>query len=760
MKRFALGSLAALLSAAAAPALAAPAIQADPVAEARAALLARSPVLATLSLAHTETLTLAGGRKVVRFAQRYAGIPVVGRGAAVLLDASGAPTALATSRVERKLPASATPGVDRAAAAAVASAAARVSFDAGAARLAWLPAGDGARLVWTFYRAATGLPYAPAVAIDARTGKVVLALDAVRFDRAATVHPINPVTTPDPAPVTLDALPPGAATLTSELLRVNNCIDEQSLTLGKYPIHACVMKQLAVADAQGDFPYAFSSDTAQEDEYAEVAMFYHASKAYAYYTEIGMPELEHKPLDLVVNLRMPPGWETFDFQQMQNTQLPLEPYNNAFYTPENPFFGAFGPDGAGLWFGQGVFTDFAYDGDVVYHELGHAMVDRTIDLVYYFHLDEQGASVAPGAMNEGLADYFSSAITGDGKVGEYAAQNFFQLAAGNIRDLDNDHTCPANVSGEAHTDSTLFSGALWKVRSALPAPQQKELDAALMTALLMAPSGDVSYDELAEVMRASVEASPLGKVVADALVAELTTRGVLPKCQRILEYTGETIIGSDPKLANAFVAPGRYLIPLDESTPYAPGVLQVHLELEPDTEKVRVQIQDAPGGGNQFGEGKPYEPALLARFDSTPIEFSYGTGTASSNAGDPIEFPSFRNLELEVPEGATELYVMIVNKGDQDGRYTALTLFQQSAPKNTGGSGGTSGSGGTGGGSAGAGGSLAAEDDPELSPHGGCACRTPSAPALTAPGVWALTALGLALLRRLRSASRARAARG
>ena len=47
-----------------------------------------------------------------------------------------------------------------------------------------------------------------------------------------------------------------------------------------------------------------------------------------------------------------------------------------------------------MWFGQGPRHDYAYDGDVVYHEFTHAVVDATIQL--------PSAINAPGAMNEGL----------------------------------------------------------------------------------------------------------------------------------------------------------------------------------------------------------------------------------------------------------------------------------------------------------------------------------------------------------------------
>jgi MYXO-CTERM domain-containing protein len=769
MKRIVSGLLAALCVATAAPAIAAPSLllpsvtaplpPSDAVSTARASLIARDPAIAKLTLSHERSSRLPDGRRVVRFAQLHAGIPVIGRGASVVLDASGAPTGLAAARLQRSFPGGSAPAIDGARAADAASALARLPFAPAEARLAWLPSGSQARLVWTFYASASPLPFAPALAIDADTGEILLAGNAVRFDRAATVHTLNPITTPEPSAVVLDGLPQGASVLTSELLSVQNCIDEGTLSTGKYPIHACVMKQLAHADAQGDFPQTFSSDTDQEDAYAEVAMFYHASKAYTFFTNLGMPELEAKPLNLVVNVRMPAGFDSFDFQLMTDLSRPLEPYNNAFFTPDNPFaqiFG-FGPPGAGLWFGQGNFADFAYDGDVVYHELGHALVDRTIKLVHYWHLDQQGASASPGALNEALADYFSSALTGDSRVGEYAATNFQHLGSGEIRDLANNHSCPKNLSGQVHADSTLFSGGLWNVRTALSEPQRAELDAAVMTALLASPSGDLGYEELAEMLVAAVSSSTLGQTTADALAAELTSRGVLPRCERIFEYSGQPLYGAEPKMAYAFGAPGTYSVPLKSSTPYVPGLFQVHVAVDADADKLRIQIDEVPISAGQWGDGDPFQPAVLVRFDATPIEFSYAGSIASSNAGAAIAMGAIRSAEVDVPEGATEVYVMVVNQGDLDGYFTNLSVTKKTAPKNTGGSGGKAATGGAAG-AAGSGGAPALSEPGDLSPAGGCACRaTPEGAPRTLVG---LALLGLALLgRRLRSRSRARSGR-
>lgn len=67
-------------------------------------------------------------------------------------------------------------------------------------------------------------------------------------------------------------------------------------------------------------------------------------------------------------------------------------YNNAFFTGRQMVYGT----------GDGVyFKDFCFDITVVAHELGHAVVDSTVRLVY------QGQS---GALNESYADVFAIAL--------------------------------------------------------------------------------------------------------------------------------------------------------------------------------------------------------------------------------------------------------------------------------------------------------------------------------------------------------------
>src|SRR5262249_37717298 len=142
----------------------------------------------------------------------------------------------------------------------------------------------------------------------------------------------------------------------------------------------------------------------------------------------------------------------------------------------------------------------------------------------------------PGAMNEGLAHFFSSAIAGDPDVGEYAAKDLDpNLTA--LRSLSNPDACPSAVSGEVHQDATMFSGSLWDVPKTLPAAQQAEFDGAVFKAMNSSPTGDLAYEEFGELILSAIQASPLGKPVADALTAAFTARGLWPKCTRIIEST-------------------------------------------------------------------------------------------------------------------------------------------------------------------------------------------------------------------------------
>lgn len=708
---------------------------------ARAALRVAVPAADTVSLGEGRTTVLANGQRVVKMQQVYRGLVVAQRGATVVFGGDDS-ARLVSARLEEDLPADIAPAITAADAAAIATARTRLVAGASDPVLVIWPTPDGNKLAWAVSPAAIpGIPYAPVVVIDAKSGRVILHYNAARSLNQANVYPSNPVKSPSLTPATLP-LSAGGTTLDNPLIVSKNCIDQHSVKmLFGFNVHTCDLLQTAAPDANGDFLIAPGVDTDGEDAFSEVSMFHHANRAYDFF-RVFDPTLDvnnKKPLTTVSNLRVPQGFDTFDQTKLSDPDLPLAPFQNAFFAPNNPIFSSvFGITGGAMWFGQGPVKDYSYDGDVVYHEFTHAVVEETLKLAGTPHMDEFGASYSPGAMNEGLADYFSSALTGDPDVGEYASQDFAPGSKA-IRTLANDDACPGAVGGEVHQDSTLFSGALWETRAALPAMEQAQLDEAVFTAMNSSSTGDLGYEEFAKLVLDAVTASPLGKAGADALTAAFTKHGVLPRCTRVIEYTGGKVDG--PKdLYNLWFAPGTQTTGASDPG-YTPGVVQFHQKLPDNPLKITVffkKVNVNSGGGFGMG-GTPFVPKVLVRFTADPIQFTYKPLATTEDVLvlDPVESGNDYSVTIDAPPNEpTDVHVMIGSAGETDGAYQAFALEVEAGPPDPPAT--TSSGSGT-----------VDETGDEI---GGCGCALPGEGPMTGgAALAAIAALGLAAARRRRS---------
>ncbi len=706
--------------------------------------VARSALATTLAggeaeLAHARTTRVAGRDRVVRFQQLHRGVPVAFRGASVVLQGNGAPL-YAVTRVEAVLP-DTTPAIDASVAADAAGRALGSATTGSDARLAIVPVNGAATLAYVVYPSARslGIPWAPVVLVDARSARLLGGWNAAVSAGAAKVYPANPVASPNLVDVVLP-VGAGVTTLENERVKSLNCIDTKQVKpvnfMGlNFNAHVCDLLQTATADVNGDFPQAPGGDTEPEDAFSELSMFYHVNQGYAFFQALGMSDLDTKPLPTISNLRLPDGYQSTDLAKMANPNLPLVPFQNAFFAPANPIFSSiFGLPGSAMWFGQGPLRDYSYDGDVVYHEFTHAVVDHTLKLVGNWHADAQGLVDSPGAMNEALADFFAAVITGDSKMGEYAAKD---LAPGltAIRDLSNDLTCPANLSGEVHSDSQFWSAGLWKARSALAPAARSKFDQALFDVMAAAPGGDLGFEDLSELFVESVKAE-IDQTAADALSQELKQRGALPACQRVREWAGQPLSGTDKFMSNALIAPG--LRSALGSLPYAPGVLQFHVAV-PAATTLNVQftqVKVSSSSNLPFLQGTPFAPKLLVRWGDEPIRFSYDPDfAATSDALVDVSLASNTGTAvLEVPAGTTSAYVMIVNAGDQDGGYKSLAFEFSGTPDA-----GPADGGDDAGTDAGTGGSAAKKAD--SGGDDGCGCRA----AGSARSGWTLALGALAL---------------
>ena len=704
------------------------------------------PGLAAASFAPSRTIALRTGERVLKLAQTHQGLPVVQRGAAITFGADGVARHV-SAWIEDDLPASVIPGVSVDVAAAVAAKRARLPADASRAELVIWPSADASKLAWVVApESIPGVPYAPVVVVDALSGEVIVHFNTALHLNQAKVYPSNPKKSPALVEVTLP-VGAGEGTLQNELISSRNCIDQKNTkTLQGITVHVCDLLQTATPDASGDYLQAPGADKDPEDAFAEVSMFHHATRAYEYFRTFDdkLDINAGQPLTTVSNLRIPQGFDTFDLAKLGNVDLPLVPFQNAFFAPSDPLFQTvFGLSGGTMWFGQGPFKDYSYDGDVVYHELTHAVVNATLKLVGTPHMDKYGTSMSPGSINEALADFFSSALTGDGDCGEYAVQDF-SPALDAIRKLDNSDACPKDVGGEVHQDSTLFSGALWGVRKSLDAGKQAQFDAAVFSAMNSSATGDLGYEDMAKLLREALVASPLGKPVADALDAAFTAHGVLPECSRVMEHKGAPLTGP-AALQGLWFAPGTQTTGATKDG-WTPGVVQVHAALLPGATKLTVDLRkvDIGGGGGIFGGGgTPFKPKVLVLFGAAPITFTYKPLKAPADllVVDPVASDNDYTVDVPVPPGATDVHVMIASAGQADGAYTTLDLTTDavSSSSSSSSSGSTSSS------------SSSSGSAGETSEEGGCGCAVPgdeTAPrgALAA----ALAALGLMLSRRRR----------
>ena len=627
------------------------------------------------------------GDTIVRYAQAHHGLPVIGRGASVRLSAGGQPIATVLD-LETELPARTDATVTPKDAASIASARMVLGAAAKDAHLVVWPTLDrGARLAYVVLPPVLpGIPMRPRVMVDAETGEILEARDLITFAKA-NMFQFNPTKTPSASLYDLPMSTEGA-TLTNPFIQASNCIDKKSVKPVDFAgfalnVHICDLVQTALPAPNGDYVYQPSdtpgSKEAREDTFSEVSIYFHAAKAYSFFRTLqGEPEAQvvaDKPLRLIANLQIPAGMMSGDIAKAGNPDIPLETFQNAFFSPSGGtgqlFEQLYGFNSGALWFGQGPKRDYAYDGDVVYHEFGHAVVDATLKLGAW-HVDARGAIDAPGAMNEGLADYFSSAITGDPDVGEYAAVDMGAAEGSVIRTLANKDACPTAITGEVHFDSTLFTGGLWQARQSLPEGERVKFDAALYKAMRMNPeSGDLGYDDLSKLFLTTLKTDlPAG---AAALETSMTERGVLPTCERILSFSGAKIASPDQRIG--FVAPGKQSVNIKGT---APGIIQIRAALPPNTASVSVAFTARSGGGGQSafgGNAKPFAPVVLAKLGA-PITWDKKTGHDADLKAAADKASGSTSATIEIPEGTTadSIYVQIASTGDSDGAYDGISL--------------------------------------------------------------------------------------
>jgi len=658
---------------------------------AREAIRLHASWASSLELPTTETRAMGDGSNVVVMRQRIDSVPVLWRGARVVVEADGRATMLTTALEERR-PSSTTPTIAREDAIRRAQKAG-LAVETPKSALVVVPtgpAGSTPRLGWIVGGEIEGLPYRPVVVIDAHTGELLMQWDATQHAGAAKVYEQNPKSTPTLVDVTLDNDTTKEG-LESTLVTARNCIDKKTtreVDIGfKLTVHTCQLMRTVVANSTGDYTdIKPGTDTEAEDVYAELSMYYHTQKAFKFVRTLGLSDAKSKQVTAVANLRIPQGFQPFDPAKLSDVTKPLLPFDNGFFAAKDPTFSAvFDVTTDAMWFGQGSFIDFGYDGDVVYHEFGHYVVNQTVNFVGSPHVDKYGLTVSPGAMNEAEADTFSCFMTGDPNVGEYAGKG---IAAGGkgIRQLDNKQISPDSLLGEVHQDSNHFSAAGWKVYVTLDATKKTAFQKAWLKALTASPTGDLGYFDFAKLFITAVT-NDVGADVGKALEASFAERGVIDGATRVRTYADPSVDAFDNRIgftsfskkdiaSKGEIVPGVFQIKYDAP---AGGTSVLH---------VAMTLSPARAGGSPFGGTTgTFVPKILAKASKDPIEFKYGPTSHDAQvadctvAADKLSATCDVTLDVAGTYGTNApVHLMVVNAGDAQGGYDQVKITAEGPP--------------------------------------------------------------------------------
>ena len=735
-----LSSTPALASAVRVERLDGPPVSGGPVAAARAALAVRPQLAAGVSPGDliVDQITKTGdGGAAVRLGQRAHGLRVLGRSITVRVDAAGRPRWARTSLAP--MPVLAAPTVDAASAlaTAVTDPARRAPVADGldpaiyTEQVVFAPEGAVPRRAWLVVPPNDPIAvHTWRFVIDGATGEILVREDLALRDRLANVYQENPSRTPI-AVTTLPGLSPGALTLTSSDVVAMNCLERRECVpfMGTF-FHLCSQVQTAAPDGSGDFTaYTFVDDLEAEDTFAEVSMYFHTQKvhdAFRVFASDPAFVLDAHPLNAVANFRIPDLGASLAGAICSSATYTgtgeLVFFDNAAFFPAGGLLGAYPPDDM-ILFGQGTRTDFAYDGDAVYHEFGHGVMKRVTPLFGVTTLpDPHGRDSSPGGMNEGYADYFSSAITGDSIVGDYAL-----TPLGGARDLDNQAECPEDLWGEVHQDSVPWTGALWASRLSFAEVDRPAFDRAVYVAMtaLDTTDGFASAMEatLAEVETAFSAPTAVGvrAIFHDRSIDDCKGRVLAAATKDVVYLAGRTETGVNT----------------------VPTAFQWTFDVPAGTKSIKatVSASQAAGGGLLGGSAnvsilvKPgTEPILWdwsvpnAPTHDAPISGALALSTAGFGGGEGYAYG-------DLPAGP--VHVMLINTGGpvvaQAVTFTASTELMPDAAPPTVDGGVDAGAGADGGG-------------------GGCGCRVGGptrAPGLVGIGL-ALAAIVVARRRRRR----------
>lgn len=457
------------------------------------------------------------------------------------------------------------------------------------------------------------VPHLRTVFVGARTGSVLEVRDAV-FASHVRVFAQDPITTPEAVEVELTTLDVDEAglPLASDAFSVAGCTTEP---VGEPPRWwappACAPVARARSDEDGNFlpPLPdvgrIADNVATDDAYAEIAAYHAIERFFATLETRGLSSRRCEHFTVVVN----------DHRKDEDGEL--VPNDAA------SFVDTCNPDVAPqVIMGQGTDADYAWDADILYHELGHSVVqDLTPGGLSQRRYAQWGIASEAGVINEGIADYFAMSVSDDPEVGEYVGRISVASGTPYLRTGENTAVFPDDMIGDWHSDSRVVSAALWAMRRRVGSVVDTLV---LRTLPALPPNALVS--ELAGALLSEAQAMRdeglLDELAVQLLHRALDSRGMIT-ASHVIDDPALATTGKQMRLAAA----------QDPIVPFAPGPFQLRYRVPEDATEVTLFFAT-----NSGTEDDPARARFLVKHADEPIAFEYtfseGTQERIEVAGD------------------------------------------------------------------------------------------------------------------------------
>lgn len=478
--------------------------------------------------------------------------------------------------------------------------------------------------------------------------------EVIEAEGTAMIYPLNPIEGLEEVVLTPPTSEDGS--LTGEFVNAINCTNQPGGTSLGFGATLCKEEKTAFPDEDGHYRHILPPDVESgEDPFAEVQMYHHVNVVHDYFKDThGFTDLDF-PLDAIVNLTINfnGGWQSFP---------------NAAFMPPEAFqqFGLPPRDNGAIMFGQDA-IDFSYDASVIYHEYTHALVG-TGRLTGAF-LDGYGMNNTPGALNEGLADYFASTMLDDSRLGIYALGVQF-------RNLASPRICPDNLTTEIHADGKIIGSALWEAREVF-GPDATD---AIVFSALMSATSTTGLEQLGQLLVAEADAA-LSADDAIAFEQIMVDFGVVG-CDRARPW-GTVNLAQTDGVPHAVEGTQSLGMQLPNGVPgYHGWKLNV-----PDGMVAEITWTLQAGGGF-FGGGGEVTPLALAVRAGQPVTVS---GQGGLFADQLVDAPTLNDDDSQtlqiggacVPAGGGDVYFTFRNTaaGTSNVVYTSVELRSELNPE-------------------------------------------------------------------------------